>query len=510
MNGSAARQFESALAAAEQSPDDRPLLEKLAEVALKGGEEERAVPLVRDAADRLSDARLWQWTGILLRALDEHEQALAAFQTAAGLDSGSASIAHGHARVALEAGVPALDLFQKALQLSPTNGEVLLGYVAAILAGGSGEQAEALLEETVARSPFWIEGHVQLAQLRSKLGKRNLATRSIEQAIASNPDAEPLWTTLFGILLSAQDFGGLEEAIARSSASRISSHLHLSYEAIAAAELGQTDLADRLFGQMSDEVGLSVEVWRVRHLLRTGRVPEAVAALDKALESGGSAHFWPYASVAWRLAADPRWEWLEGELDRLVSVIDLTPDVPDMGQLEASLRGLHHLEGQYLDQSVRGGSQTDGPLFSRIDFSIRALRSAVVNAVGKHTEQLPPPDVQHPLLGAPRNRRVRFSGSWSVLLRDGGHHSNHVHPEGWISSAFYVGLPEMQPDADRRAGWLTLGQPQKELGVDLPPFRHIEPRRGQLVLFPSWMWHGTVPFTKGERLTAAFDVRPPI
>jgi hypothetical protein len=61
-----------------------------------------------------------------------------------------------------------------------------------------------------------------------------------------------------------------------------------------------------------------------------------------------------------------------------------------------------------------------------------------------------------------------------------------------------------------RAGWLTLGEPQKELGLDLPPFRYVEPRVGQLVLFPSWMWHGTIPFESGERLTVAFDVRSPI
>jgi hypothetical protein len=28
------------------------------------------------------------------------------------------------------------------------------------------------------------------------------------------------------------------------------------------------------------------------------------------------------------------------------------------------------------------------------------------------------------------------------------------------------------------------------------------------VLFPSYMWHGTIPFTSGERMTAPFDVVP--
>jgi predicted 2-oxoglutarate/Fe(II)-dependent dioxygenase YbiX len=47
------------------------------------------------------------------------------------------------------------------------------------------------------------------------------------------------------------------------------------------------------------------------------------------------------------------------------------------------------------------------------------------------------------------------------------------------------------------------------LGLDLPPLRTILPRPGQLVLFPSTMWHGTIPFESGERLTIAFDVEKP-
>jgi uncharacterized protein (TIGR02466 family) len=174
------------------------------------------------------------------------------------------------------------------------------------------------------------------------------------------------------------------------------------------------------------------------------------------------------------------------------------------------LRSLHGAKGEYLDQSVRGGTQTDGPLFCRIDPVIRKLRTTVVEAVESYVAQLPAPDTKHPLLSQRRDRRVRFSGSWSVRLRSGGRHSNHVHPQGWISSALYVALPEKQVGEPQDAGWLTLGEPDDELDLSLPPFRKVESRTGQLVLFPSWMWHGTVPFAEGERLTVAFDVKPPI
>ena len=95
-----------------------------------------------------------------------------------------------------------------------------------------------------------------------------------------------------------------------------------------------------------------------------------------------------------------------------------------------------------------------------------------------------------------------------MRLKGRGFHANHVHPAGWISSALYVVLP---PDVGQEeAGYLTLGDPRAPtLPIDIPPFRTVEPKPGRLALFPSYMWHGTRPFSEGERLTVAFDVATP-
>ena len=50
------------------------------------------------------------------------------------------------------------------------------------------------------------------------------------------------------------------------------------------------------------------------------------------------------------------------------------------------------------------------------------------------------------------------------------------------------------------------GAPPAELGLDLPPRGVIAPKVGSLVLFPAYVWHGTVPIAAGERLNIAFDV----
>ena len=492
--------FAAQLAAAGWADADA--LAELARLALAEGEEERALPWLRAAATRGADARLWQWTGLLQRALDLHEEALESFARAARLAPADAGIAHGRAHVALEAGVGAVALFEAARRLGSPKSEVLVGQAAARLAAGQGEAAAAELDAILAQVPLWIEGHRQLGQIRSMLGRPGEAAASLERALAALPGEAMLWRALFDLHLLREDFAALEESIARAEGQ--AEALRLEYAAIAAAERGETARADGLFAAVPDGLAL----WRIRHLLRSGRLAEALRRIDHELASDRAAAAWPYAAAAWRLAGDPRSAWLDGD-PRLVRTIELGAEALGNGALAPLLRALHVARGEYLDQSVRGGTQTDGPLFSRIAPEIRTLRGAVTHAVRDYLAQLPPIDPAHPLLRHRRDRVPRFAGSWSVRLRGGGHHANHVHPQGWISSALYVALPSRVPGEPADAGWLTLGEPQAALGLNLPLAQRIEPRAGRLVLFPSWMWHGTLPFAQGERLTVAFDVAPP-
>jgi uncharacterized protein (TIGR02466 family) len=104
---------------------------------------------------------------------------------------------------------------------------------------------------------------------------------------------------------------------------------------------------------------------------------------------------------------------------------------------------------------------------------------------------------------------VLFSGAWSVRLRTQGHHTNHVHPKGWISSALYISVPDEVAEGTDEAGFIQFGAPEEKLGLNLPPVRTIRPAVGSLVLFPSYMWHGTIPFTSSQsRISVAFDIIP--
>jgi tetratricopeptide (TPR) repeat protein len=483
---------------------DPAALEDLARDALETGDEEAALDTLERAAVEIGTARLWQWVGLLQRSLDRHEAAIDAFARAARLAPGDAGIAHGRAYVALEAGLPAVALFEAAWRLNPGSGEVLTGLTSARFAAGEADAAADQLALVVKNNPGWIDGHRTLAQVRALLSGKAAAGQSFAEAVATMPDQAALWEAWIAMLVAGELYGEALEVVRRARRRLGASRWLDLHEAIALSEQGEAEAAEPLFSTIDDPAAIT---WRVRHLLRSERVTEVLPLIDAGLDPADPA-LWPYAAIVWRLTGDPRWEWLDGQ-PKLVSVIDLTGDLPPLGRLADILRGLHLARAEHLDQSVRGGTQTDGPLFSRIEPELRALRAAIVCAVERHVAQLPAIDSRHPTLAKARNRRIRFAGSWSVRLAGQGHHANHVHPQGWLSSAFYVTLPDEAERGGGEAGWLTLGQPQMGLGLDLAPVRTIEPKPGQLVLFPSTMWHGTKPFAHGERLSVAFDVAQP-
>jgi len=157
-----------------------------------------------------------------------------------------------------------------------------------------------------------------------------------------------------------------------------------------------------------------------------------------------------------------------------------------------------------LDQSLKLGSQTHIDLRFVGDPVIQAFINIIQDAVEQYVDALPQDDT-HPLYRR-RSGRARPSGMWSVRLEPDGRHVNHVHPQGWLSSAYYVAVPPPDPEAPD-AGALQLGLPRYPT-PGATAERLIPAVAGTLVLFPSYMWHGTVPARTGTRLTIAFDVTP--
>ena len=473
--------------------------------AYETGKREALLPRLESAVQQgTGDPRLWHLHGLILRELDRREEALQSLRTAARMAPGSAKIAHALARTLLEAGLPSVDAFGRALQLAPADHEIVTGLTAAFVAEGEPETAIAGLTKILKRSPHWIQGHALLCRLRWAQGERDGFADSFEEALAVRPHDLDLRREQLITLMHADRYEEALRAIATGRAAMGEQLIFAVNEAIAHAESGEIETAERLFEPFVDLSDASVQVRRTRMYLRADRPEAAAEVLEPWLRTPEAFLFWPYASLAWRQIDEPRWQWLEGD-ESFVGVYDIADRLPPLDVLASTLRKLHTLSGQPLEQSLRGGTQTDGNLFAHVDPVIVQLRETIRVTVAEHVAKLPPHDPSHPLLGPARDR-IAFSGSWSVRLQSKGFHANHVHPAGWISSALYIVLP---PEiGEKGAGILTLGEAKRpNFPLDLRPFRSVEPMPGRLTLFPSYMWHGTRPFHEGERMTVAFDVR---
>ena len=217
-------------------------------------------------------------------------------------------------------------------------------------------------------------------------------------------------------------------------------------------------------------------------------------------------------SIASRMLDDGRDEAIN-RYDSLVQIFDLEPPqgFADMAsfnaELNASLDRLHPKSRELIDQSLRGGTQTPGHLFPAGLPLVQKLKQRIDEAVARYIAGLDE-DAAHPFLSQ-RGRDFRYAGSWSSRLQDCGFHVNHVHPDGWISSCYYVSVPDAVRDETARQGWIKFGEPAVDVALKEPIRRAIQPAGGRLVLFPSYMWHGTVPFhDRAARTTIAFDVVP--
>jgi tetratricopeptide (TPR) repeat protein len=454
------------------------------------------------AAARREDPKVHSARGNSLRALGRLREAGSAYDRALRVEPRRPTALVGRATIAKERGeAQAAELHRRALAVRPGDPQLILGLAEALEMEGD-PAAREVLAQAVAAQPGWAEGQEALARMRWEAGEGRAATSEFERALEAAPRSLELWTAYARTLGAADLSAEAADAAARGRAATGSGDLRLMMiEAVRASEAGQVERADRLFAALPPDAP-GVARMEMRHRVRCGDFARAAALGERArAEEPWDVATWAMTGLLWRLMDDPRAHWLLGQ-PGLVSARALPLTPADLDRIAGRLRQLHTTRAHPPGQSLRGGTQTRGLLFERDEPEIAALRRTIETAITDYWGDLPPFDPAHPLLRH-REGQPRIAGSWSVRLTGGGFHIAHYHPNGVLSSACYLVVPEPRAPME---GWLEIGGPPGGLGLEIEPFQQIEPRPGLMALFPSFFFHGTRPFAEGERLTVAFDV----
>ncbi|ASK86968.1 2OG-Fe(II) oxygenase family protein [Sphingorhabdus sp. SMR4y] len=403
---------------------------------------------------------------------------------------------------AVDRGDPnALEHVQTALKHDRFNG-LLIIHEADLLAANDREDAFENIIGILRRAPDWVDGHAALARMRWEYGDSENFTGDLESALAKQPANAGLWNLYVDLNAKAGLYQRAADAAARARRSGFQNPLLLLIEAMHAGMAGDSERSQSLFDGMPDDLSGRAAV-EARHRIRLGDLATASSLLDRARsENPQDIVAWALTELVWRARQDTRHRWLVPD-PAAIGAEPLGIGNNMLGALAGKLRKLHERSIQPLGESVRNGTQTRGNLLLRQDGLLRSFFKQLQKLVTCYMRRYSASDPVHPLY-TETAKSPRIYGAWSIRTTKGGYHASHLHPAGTISSACYITVPSIPDGTDH--GYLELGRPPADLNMELVPIKSVKPVDGELILFPSFLYHGTVPFhASGERIVVAFD-----
>jgi tetratricopeptide (TPR) repeat protein len=484
--------------------------------------------------------------GVLAMQLGKPAAAEKAFRRALDLQPTFVQAGTGLGRLLLDAHrwSDAADVYESLLAAAPEDVALRYGYATTQLELGAAETAEAMFDALIRGGDNLPEIRFMRARARLELGRIDEALLDLSTAYETGPSDVCLRTYAGALWMTDQqhDFRSLLENAAQNKelvvtaadlyrqsgdparAVEVLRDAHtqseIAVESWAVEATAWIDLNDGASAESAAQHGLAtapdnrlITGSLITALLMQGKADEALRATLPMREKEPHDQHWIACELtALRLQGSPRYEQLL-DLDRFVRPYTL-PIPAGFDDLQAfntaflaALDRWHLYKTHPLEQSLRGGSQTPRDLTAIDDPVIQAFIDALDAPIRQYMDDIGT-DKHHPLT-ARKTGRYRITGSWSVKLQGNGWHVNHVHPEGWISSSYYVSIPEETRSGDDKAGWIKFGEPPFETVPPTPPQKWIRPEAGLLVLFPSFLWHGTAPIHGDSvRVTAPFDAVP--
>ena len=470
----------------------------------------------RDLAVALGEANTLRREGNLAAARKGYRRVLA-------VDPRQAEALNNGGIVAFQLGKvdEALELLGAAVAVHPGNAEAHNNLALVLLALGHVEQAATACRRALTLNPWLPDAHFNLGHALLDLDRPAEAAEAYDQAARLRPDAASVHFQLGLARHAAGELAGAIAALERSAELEPTSGraLYGLGNVLQAAE--RLDEAASVYGRALDrEPALAEQVFGVgkpRHvhaLLRRGDAAGALAACHSYLDGHpGDSCALAHAAVALGELGDSHGLARLHDFERLVRRHRPRPPKPHRDiqvynrALEAHIRAHPSLIEAPASFSIEGG-RTTGELLVKPLGPMNAFQRIIREAVEGYIAALPD-EPSHPFVArAPRRWRATV---WAIIIGPGGHQVPHIHPSGWLSAVYYLRLPStISPPGGEDHGWIEFGRPYRDVPFTIAPAtRRVRPEEGLMLLFPSYMFHGTLPYPGAEeRISISFDILP--
>lgn len=391
---------------------------------------------------------------------------------------------------------------------------------------GDAEQALADAEAALSNRPDWPRAHMLAASAAARLGREEEAIRHLDicrevlDRIPENVDAH---MSIAGIYTAVEDFDSALE-ILEPLLERVEPTAEL-LDAVA-VNMHQAERLEDAIGIYKQLLKLEPQNVNIYHnicaaLLAAGNAKQAASFASKWLKiAPGNTEALSFRAVALEEAGSFSSAAKLMDFDNFVTaeIVDPPEGFRSIStfntSLEIAILGHPDLKTppedspHYHDPALRITDQILGPKMG----PVADLEKMIRKEVDAYYAQRQKPK-NHPFIGArPQNYDLV---AWAAVLDKQGNQDSHIHFDGHLSGCYYVRIPdEVSAEENGQegvvAGGFEVGRPPPEFCCE-KEHRHrvIKPEEGMMVLFPSYMYHQTIPFeSQQRRICVAFDVMP--
>jgi uncharacterized protein (TIGR02466 family) len=478
--------------------------------------------------------------GSALANQNKPKEAINAFKKALSFDP---SVAELHLNVAilytnLNRTEDAITSYKKAVQLKPSLTDAHYNLGTALQSQGKWAQAASSYQNAIKNEPGFFEALVNLGVVQQEqgllvdaietyqralrieqdakvffnmgtalknLGRLGDAIEAYNQALALNPNYAEVHSNIGEVL---RDQGRYDESVsAYQTALKLAPDLPMANYSLAVYLYDSGDLQGALdHFQKSQHAD-----WQERSLYclyKTGQFEAFKQGLDKLHNKNHNSPF--LATLTGHYAEN---FGVENEYNFCPNPLSFVfhTEIPELkGDSELLQQLLHDIREAHVEEKMQGrlinGVQSSGNLFKRSEDSFRELAECVKRVIQRYQANFADVDC---VFVNDFPTEYEFASSWFVKMKKGGHLTSHIHEEGWVSGALYLSLPtQKQHEHEGSIEVSTHGDnyPQKH---DNFPSKAIAPEVGDIVMFPSSVFHRTIPFSSDEeRICVAFDLKP--
>ena len=455
------------------NPNHTPALNNLGVVFKTIGENQKAKDCYEKAIEiDPSNADAHCNLGMIFKELEENQKAIDCYERAIKINPKHVN-AYNNLGVVFQKLVQrqkAKDCYEKAIEFNPSNADAYLNLGTIFGELEENQKAIDCYERAIKINPKYRNAYNNLGGIFNKLGNYKKAIDNYEKSIEIDPKYEITIYNLGVALHATQQY--------KKAAEKFKLIKFKNSKSFLLSCLYSLDDKFNFFETLDDQI-------------KQGEINAIIGSLCSRSEiKYGVKKLNPFCG-------DPLKYSLKIDLTEKYDFKDIFVD-PIKSFLKQNIFSTTHQD------LLTNGLQTAGNLFDKKNYFLDRIKDIIYLEVEKYQDHFKKSN-EGIIRNWPKSHNIN---AWLVSMKSGGKLYPHIHDYGWLSGSIYINVP---PKLKTDSGNLVVCVNDQEIEIekDTNAKKIMDVVTGNLCLFPSSLYHYTIPFESNEeRIVLAFDVMP--